>query len=80
MATAAAGADDGFGENSAFPIEVREAVLTTAAIDVAVIPFEGFSAVDEPSNATSSDVGTCIGAHFSCKGPMMEILFIDAKL
>ena len=61
----ATGAGNGFAEHSFFPIEVREAVLTTAAIDVAVIPFEGLSGVDEPSNATSSNVGSFLLAHFS---------------
>ena len=60
-------ADDGLTEYSLLPIEVRDAVLTTAAIEVAVIPLDGFSVIDAPSK-TSSDEGTCIGAHFSCKG------------
>ena len=59
-------------EYSLLPIEVRDAVLTTAAIEVAVIPLDGFSVIDAPSK-TSSDEGTCIGAHFSCKEAKYEI-------
>ena len=52
------------------PIEVLEAVLTTAAIEVAVMPREGvadgFSAVELSAAAASSAPPlTWIGLHFS---------------
>ena len=56
--------DNVFGGHSVFPIEVLEAVLTTAAIEGAFTPFRGFSVVDMPSDAASSDMRT--GMHFSC--------------
>ena len=74
VAAAVAVASDGF------PIDVRDAVLTTAAIEVAVIPFDGFSAVDVTSDANSSDVGTCVGAHFSCQGLIVASVFYCCKV
>ena len=64
-----------FAGGSPLPMDVLEAVLTTAAIDVAVMPLEGAAEEEaaEFSGAAAAEPSSpppaiCVGVHFSCSG------------